>query len=211
MELPEIFYGLMVWAFRFFFIILHPMKHILILLFTLMPLCAHSQAKEYHGDGIDDYLRFAPVVGVYALKLSGVESASSWKRLAVNTVATYALTIGVTYGLKSAIHDMRPDHTSDDAFPSGHASIAFAGATMLHKEFHHVSPWISVAGYGVATLTAIDRVRRNRHNWDDVLAGAAIGVLATEAGYWIGDKITGERSRYAVGVGLEGLALTINL
>lgn len=174
-------------------------------------LSANAQGKRYHGDGIDDYLRFVPVASVYVLKLSGVESASSWKRLLVNTAASYVLAAGVTYGLKESIHDMRPDRTDNHSFPSGHASMAFAGATILHKEYHRVSPWISVAGYGVATLTAVDRVRRNRHEWDDVLAGAAIGVLATEAGYWLGDKITGEHSRYAVGAGPEGVSLTINL
>ena len=38
-------------------------------------------------------------------------------------------------------------------------------------------------------------------------AGAAIGIGATELGYWIGDKITGERSRWHVGT--DGTALTV--
>lgn len=187
------------------------MRKLVVLLFVMCVLPAHAQHKSYHGDGIDDYLRFVPIASVYALKASGVEGASSWKRLLVNTATSCAITVGVTWGLKAAIKDNRPDGTGDDAFPSGHTSFAFAGATILHKEYGKVSPWISVAGYGVAAVTAVDRVRRHRHEWDDVLAGAAIGILATEAGYFLGDLITGEQSRYSVGVGAEGVMVCIRL
>lgn len=181
------------------------LKQLLFCLLLLLPLSASAQ-KEYHGDGIDDYLRFVPLVSVYALKASGVESASSWRRLAVNSALSVALSAGVSYGLKLSVKEWRPDRTDRRSFPSGHTTLAFAGATILHKEFGHVSPWISIAGYSVATLTAIDRVRRNRHHWGDVAAGAAIGVGGTMLGYWLGDKLTGEQSRYSVGVSSEGLS-----
>lgn len=180
-------------------------------LLAAFSLTASAQGKRYHGDGIDDVLRFVPIASVYGLKVAGVEGASSWKRLAVNTVASYAIATGVTYGLKHTVHDMRPDRTDNHSFPSGHSAYAFAGAAALDKEYRRVSPWISVAGYGVAALTAVDRVRRNRHEWDDVLAGAAIGILSTEVGYWLGDKLTGERSRYQVGVSPQGVSLLVAL
>lgn len=187
------------------------MKHLLLLIFCVMSLNCAAQDKTYHGDGPDDYLRFVPIASVFALKACGVESASSWKRLLVDGAASFAFSSGVTYALKHAIHEQRPDGTDNKSFPSGHAAAAFAGAAVLDKEFRHVSPWISVAGYGVATITAIDRVCRNRHHWGDVVAGAGIGVLGTEAGYWLGDLITGEKSRYDVAVSADGLVLTINL
>ena len=172
---------------------------------------AAAQDKRYHGDGIDDYLRFAPLLTAYTLKAAGVESSSSWKRMTVNTALSVGVTCGVTYALKKAINEKRPDGTDSDAFPSGHTAVAFAGAVVLDKEFRHVSPWISVAGYAVATATAVDRVRRNRHHWHDVAAGAAIGILGTEAGYWLGDKITGERSRWHVGTDGQTLSLVVEL
>ena len=46
---------------------------------------AYSNHKRYHGDGIDDALRFVPITAAFALKAAGMESASSWKRLVVNT------------------------------------------------------------------------------------------------------------------------------
>lgn len=62
-------------------------------------------------------------------------------------------------------------------------------------EYRKVSPWIGVAGYAVATGVAVDRVRRNRHHWEDVVAGAAIGVASAEAGYLIGDWILGKNKK----------------
>lgn len=183
----------------------------IIVLTSTIPLTAYSQAEEHHNGHIDDYLRFVPVAAVYTMKLSGVDGASSWKRLLVNTAASYALNIGVTYALKEAVHDMRPDRTNNDAFPSGHTAVAFSGAHILQKEYGQLSPWISIAGYGMAAATAINRVRCNHHEWDDVLAGAAIGLATTEIGYRLGDLITGERSRYSIGVSPQGLALVVKI
>ena len=76
--------------------------------------------------------------------------------------------------------------------------VAFAGAHLLAKEYGHHSPWISVAGYATATAVSIERIRHDHHNWWQCAAGAAIGIGATEVGYWIGDKLTGERSRLSV-------------
>ncbi|MBR5655695.1 MAG: phosphatase PAP2 family protein [Prevotella sp.] len=187
-------------------------KILLLISLVLLPLwvVAQESDKPYHGDGPDDVLRFVPIASVFALKACGVEGASSWKRLVVNTATSYALSVGTAWALKHSIHERRPDGTDQHAFPSGHATVAFAGAHILHKEYGHYSPWISVAGYGVATAVSIDRIARNRHQWHDVCVGAAIGVLGTELGYWLGDKITGERSRYVLSVGPEGLSLVIN-
>ena len=153
-----------------------------------------SNHKRYHGDGIDDALRFVPITAAFALKAAGVESASSWKRLVVNSV-----------------NRERPDGTDNKSFPSGHTTFAFAGATILYKEYQHTSKWIGIAGYGVAALTAADRIRRNRHHWEDVAAGAAIGVGGTMLGYYLGDLITGEESKYSVGFSANTISLCIHL
>ena len=98
---------------------------------------------------------------------------------------------------------MRPDGTDNHSFPSGHTAVAFCGATTLMHEYRKVSPWIGVAGYAVATTVAVDRVRRNRHHWGDVVAGAAIGVASAEAGYWIGDIILGKGKKKKQDVSLS--------
>lgn len=195
----------------------------LAMLLMLATACA-AQHKRYHGDGIDDVLQYTPTAASFALKIAGVEGRSTWDRRIYNTVATFALTAGTGYILKHSIHSTRPDGTDDHSFPSGHTAVAFCGATVLHKEYGKVSPWISVAGYSVATLTAVDRVRRNRHRWGDVAAGAAIGYLSAEAGYWLVDKIIPKKKKkddegnaveqeqkLQVGLSADGLAMVIKL
>ena len=163
------------------------MRNKLILLFFAFSVClgATAQDKRYHGDGIDDVLQYTPMAASFILKMAGVPSRSSWEQRIYKSGATFLLCAGTTYALKHTIHSRRPDGTDNRSFPSGHTAVAFCGATVLHKEYGKVSPWISVAGYAVATATAVDRVRRNRHHWVDVAAGAAIGYLSAEAGYWI--------------------------
>ena len=171
-------------------------KTILLTITMLVPMLAFSQEanyyKRYHGDGIDNVLQYVPTAAVFGLKLLGVPAQSSWKRRLTVSVVSFGLNASITYGLKHTIHEMRPDGTDYHSFPSGHTSIAFCGATTLMHEYRHVSPWIGVAGYTLATGVAVDRVRRNRHHWGDVVAGAAIGVASAEAGYLIGDWILGK-------------------
>ena len=161
------------------------------------------QYKRYHGDGIDNVLEYVPTAAVFGLKLLGVPAESSWKRRLTVSVVSFGINAAVTYSLKHTIHEMRPDGTDNHSFPSGHTAVAFCGATTLMHEYRKVSPWIGVAGYAVATTVAVDRVRRNRHHWGDVVAGAAIGVASAEAGYWIGDIILGKGKKKKQDVNLS--------
>lgn len=161
------------------------------------------QYKRYHGDGIDNVLEYVPTAAVFGLKLLGVPTESSWKRRLTVSVVSFGINAAVTYSLKHTIHEMRPDGTDNHSFPSGHTAVAFCGATTLMHEYRKVSPWIGVAGYAVATTVAVDRVRRNRHHWGDVVAGAAIGVASAEAGYWIGDIILGKGKKKKQDVSLS--------
>ncbi len=187
------------------------MRLLIILLLLQFSLSTGAQDKTYHGNGIDDYIQYVPTVTAFTLKFCGVEGASSWKRRLTNAVCAYALTTGTSWVLKKTISERRPDGTDDQSFPSGHATVAFTGATVLLKEYGRISPWIPVAGYAVATAVAVDRVCRNRHHWYDVTAGAAIGIGGTLLGYWIGDKLTGEHSRYSVSMSPTGVALAYEL
>ena len=173
-----------------------------LLLFTL-PCSSQDNYKRYHGDGIDNVLEYVPTAAVFGLKLLGVPAESSWKLRLTVSVVSFGINAAVTYSLKHTIHEMRPDGTDNHSFPSGHTAVAFCGATTLMHEYRKVSPWIGVAGYAVATTVAVDRVRRNRHHWGDVVAGAAIGVASAEAGYWIGDIILGKGKKKKQDVSLS--------
>ncbi len=174
-------------------------------------LSATAQDKRYHGDGIDDYLRFVPLATVGVMRLTGQPAAHDDLNLLANVALSTIISCGTTWTLKSCIHSKRPDGTDNHSFPSGHTTFAFSGATILHKEYGRHRPWLSIAGYGVATVTAVDRIRRNRHHWGDVVAGAAIGVLGTEAGYFISGKLLPDNDKLALSVSPTGVSLAFTL
>lgn len=123
----------------------------------------------------------------------------NWPRFAVNTVAS----IGVGYigktALKAMIKEERPDHSDNKSFPSGHATIAFAAARSIDKEFRKDCIWIPIAGYAAATAIGVERIANKRHHWYDVVAGGALGFGAAELTWWLSDKLLGTGSGLAVG------------
>ena len=149
-------------------------------------------AKHY-GTQFEDYLQYTPGAALLAMKIAGVESRSSWPRLLVSDAFSAVIMIGVSENLKRVVDEIRPDGEDDRSFPSGHAAVSYMMATMLHKEYGHISPWISFGGYAVAATTATSRILHNRHWMSDILVGAGIGVLSTELGYFIGDIIFKEK------------------
>lgn len=140
-------------------------------------------------NGYDDYLQYAPAVGVYALNLSGIKGRNDLGRATVSYAAS-ALIMGILVNsIKYTAKVERPDASSKNSFPSGHTSNAFTNATFLHKEYGHISPMYSIAGYSMGTFTAVGRGLNNRHWVSDVLAGMGIGILSTQLGYFFVNKM----------------------
>ena len=123
------------------------------------------------------------------MKALGVKGRSSWGRMAVSDAFSIALMASVVNTLKHTVHERRPDGSNSRSFPSGHTATAFMCATMLHKEYGHISPWISIGGYTVATATGVSRILNNKHWISDVMVGAGIGILSTEMGNFLTDLI----------------------
>ncbi len=142
---------------------------------------------------VDDYLQFAPAALMLGLKTAGVESRSSWGRMITSDAISVAILSVATMSLKGTTDVSRPDTGADNSFPSGHTAIAFASATMLHKEYGAVSKWYSIGGYTAATATGLMRVVNNRHWVSDILAGAGVGIISTQLGYMLGDLIWGDK------------------
>ncbi|MBQ9667276.1 MAG: phosphatase PAP2 family protein [Prevotella sp.] len=168
------------------------MKSLMIMVLIVLPV--RLTAQQAHSDALDDIVQHVPMASVVVLRACGTEGrAASWGELAMTAGAGYVLAAAATYGLKHVVDERRPDHSDHRAFPSGHATMAFAGAAALRHEYGHLSPWVSIGGYALATLTAADRVRRDRHYVHDVLAGAAIGTAATELTYYINKRFVRAR------------------
>jgi membrane-associated phospholipid phosphatase len=83
----------------------------------------------------------------------------------------------------SSAWDFDPGHT-DAAFPSGHASVAFAMAASWSDEIHKT--WATIGLYGVATGVAVARVYQLEHWVSDVVGGAALGITSAKlvSGRW---------------------------
>ncbi len=94
-------------------------------------------------------------------------------RAALDATIVTAVTVEA---LKRTFKDPRPVG-SGYAFPSGHATTSFALARVA-SEYHPKYKWL---WYGVAARVAWSRVKVRAHDWDDVIAGAALGC-------WIGDR-----------------------
>lgn len=136
----------------------------------------------------DDYMQYMPALSVYALNLSGVKGRNKLGRATISYAAS-AIIMGILVNsIKYTAKVERPDGSKANSFPSGHTSNAFMNATFMHKEFGHISPMYSIAGYSMSTFTGVGRGLNNRHWISDVLAGAGIGILSTQLGYFFVNK-----------------------
>lgn len=150
----------------------------------------YALSFHYH---YDDYLQYAPAALMVGLKVGGIKGRSSWGRMLVSDAFSAGVMAITVNSLKYSTRVMRPDGSGHNSFPSGHTATAFMTATMLHKEYGDRSPWYSIGGYTVATVTGISRMMNNKHWLSDVMVGAGIGILSTELGYLFADLIFKDR------------------
>ena len=149
----------------------------------------YLSAGGNHKIKADDYLQYLPMVVTYGLHFSGVQGVHKFKDKTIMLAMSYA-TMGVAVNaIKYSVGAQRPDGSAFNSFPSGHTATAFMAAEFLNKEYKHVSPWIGYAGYTVAAVTGYLRVYNNRHYFNDVIAGACIGVMSVKLSYWLYPKI----------------------
>lgn len=146
-----------------------------------------------NSSAVADVAQYLPVAFPWAMKAFGAPTRSGWGRMAVSQAFSTALMAGGVYATKHSVSRLRPDATDNRSFPSGHTAWAFMGATMTAIELGDLSPWYAVGAYTLATGVAVQRVMAARHHAADVVAGAGIGILAAEMGYYLGDVIFGDR------------------
>ncbi len=149
----------------------------------------NNQANPEYIDLGDDYVRYAPAVAAYTLSLCGLKSKHKFiDRTAILAVA-YIASDFVVHNTKQIVKAPRPDRSENTSMPSQHTAMAFVAASFLDHELGYISPWISVGGYAAASYVGYARVARNAHYTSDVLMGAAVGMLITNATYWAYDGV----------------------
>lgn len=107
------------------------------------------------------------------------------KAVALDGFSADVLSALVTSTIKGVVGRARPNtghgpgHFSplqgDYSFPSGHATGAFAFASVIAS--HYDSPWVDATAYGIAGLVGVARIRLDAHWTSDVIAGGLIGSL----------------------------------
>ncbi|MGH0052975.1 MAG: phosphatase PAP2 family protein [Sphaerochaetaceae bacterium] len=148
-------------------------------------------------------------------------------------VGSYGVTMASAYGvrtlLKETIESPRPyvnesplpedvdPSESYDSFPSGHTLMAFASAAYIQTLTHFWYPEskvmkaASIAGWSLATTTAILRVVSGNHYPKDVLAGAAIGGVIGFLGPYLTNRLFPHESEKFQIISGEMIGLRISL
>lgn len=152
---------------------------------------------------IVDAAQYIPIALPWTMKAIGQPTRSGWGRMSISQGLGTVMMGGSVKMLKNIVGDVRPDATDDTSFPSGHTAWAFLGATMVERELGWRSPWYTFGAYTFASAVAMQRVVDKRHFPIDVAGGAVIGVVAGHLGYFIGDKIFGDKQLDNRGVGLN--------
>ena len=107
--------------------------------------------------------------------------------LGMDLIQAQILTEIMVEPLKLAVRRMRPDGSNNRSFPSGHAALTFAEATVLERHFGWRKAWLA---YAIASYVSASRLHDNVHHVSDVVFGAAIGTIAGrtvvhhKADYW---------------------------
>ena len=115
------------------------------------------------------------VIGRYAVEPDpGTEHTNKYSHLGFDLLRAQIVTQAFTYAIKYAAQRDRPTGECC-AFPSGHASVTFATASVLERHLGYRASWpmFAIAGY-----VSVSRLTDNRHFLSDVLFGSALGMAA---------------------------------
>jgi hypothetical protein len=151
---------------------------------------------QSHSDAADDWWAPGKYVGGTPAQIAmsvGTYAFGRWRdqpkvaHLGMDLLQAQILTETIVEPLKWSTQRLRPDGSNSLSFPSGHAAITFAAATVIER---HLGWRKAALGYGIASYVATSRLHDNRHWLSDVVFGAAVGTIAGRtvvhhrADYW---------------------------
>lgn len=136
-----------------------------------------------HGTTVDNYIQYLPAAVYLPLGfIPGVKHRSDFRERLMAGVTAYAVMAIVNNAMKYSFREPRPDNSRRNSFPSGHSATAFTGAELMRIEYGN---WVGLAGYAVAATVGALRIYNDRHWINDVVGGAAVGILSARIGYWL--------------------------
>jgi membrane-associated phospholipid phosphatase len=150
---------------------------------TMFVLAAGSIGTVQGKDAVEasgDLLRLA--IPAWALVRTFRQDDRAGRR---QFLKSFGANVVATWALKEAVDEERPDGSGNDAFPSGHASMAFQGAAFVHRRYGFKA---ALPGYALATYVGWTRIDSNQHDEADVVAGAALGIASS---WWLTRRMQG--------------------
>jgi membrane-associated phospholipid phosphatase len=203
-----------------------------VVLSALVDVSAREAALKHRSGVLDDLTRVVEPFGTqYSWAVLGAYGVAGLvfhdadlRDTAIDGAIAAALAGGViTPALKRVTGRARPDQGkgslsfdflgASTSFPSGHATQAFAVASVISA--HSDKTWVSVSAYTLAGLVGFARVYHNDHWVSDVVGGALIGAAVGRSVVKLNNLIRSGKSRVKVvfapilGEGERGAALTI--
>lgn len=145
--------------------------------FIFLIVCLSIAIQVEAAAKTDHYIERTGDVFLVAIPMAGYAMTYGFddERGRIQFYKSFITTIGTTYALKFGIDKKRPDG-GNQSFPSGHASLAFSGASFIQKRYG----WkYGVSAYMAASFVGWSRIDAKRHYLEDVLAGAAIGIMSS--------------------------------
>lgn len=165
-----------------------------VLVSAFADVAARDATQSHQTGALDDLTRVVEpfgaeyswaVLGAYGV-VGLVFHDADLRDTAIDGIIASVFASGViTPSLKFSFGRSRPNQTDDPllfhpfqsgytALPSGHATQAFAVASVISA--HSDKFWVSASAYTLASLVAFARVYHNAHWTSDVVAGALIGT-----------------------------------
>jgi PAP2 superfamily len=141
---------------------------------VLTALCFTTIATTAKADSVSEFISDEGTIiylGTGVVLPLLLEDGKKGRNQSLRVVDSLGTSFLVCQGLKVITDVKRPDSDERDSFPSCHATLAFAVATMQSE----YQPKYTLLWYAGASAIAYSRVELNRHRWTEILAGAAIG------------------------------------
>jgi membrane-associated phospholipid phosphatase len=176
------------------FQVFSPLGHGLFLGSSLILLYAAGEVIE------DCKLRKTALLGVESWLISGV--IVTGLKFFTGRARPYATSSGSyfhPFSFKSRYH----------SFPSGHASSAFAVATIIADQSENLS--VDILAYSLASMAALSRVHEDKHWASDILIGAAIGYFVSKKVSALNRKESRQNLKVSIRFSSQSQALTLTL